>query len=300
MARKAATQDITTVEMNDGALADASTALNTFGALQRQSTENAQALATEFAYQGELTEAALEDEIRFYQRRTAEACLELGKRLLLLKELTPHGHFVNRVEALGIHYRTAARFMTTAVKFSKSDTKSLLIAAGSQAKLLELTMLDDDDITILSEGGSVRGLELDTIRSMGVTQLRQAVRDLEDKVAAKDKVATAKNTKIDELTESLSRPFKPKPHALAKTQEEASALKALTEAVCSLEIGFAKLTLIAGELTLHEREAVRERAKQAVQYAVLNLREAVIANNIEVQLDEEAFGGRPAWLMDSQ
>ena len=41
-------------------------------------------LALSLGYEGALTVGALEDEIRFYQRRSVEDVLELGKRLLLL------------------------------------------------------------------------------------------------------------------------------------------------------------------------------------------------------------------------
>ena len=44
---------------------------------------NAAALAQQLGYEGALTVGTLEDEIRFYQRRTVEAILETGKRLLV-------------------------------------------------------------------------------------------------------------------------------------------------------------------------------------------------------------------------
>jgi len=110
----------------------------------RDAEGNAQALAEQLGYKGSLTVGSLEDEIRFYQRRTVEACLELGARLLLLKELTPQGDFVQRIELLGINRRMGQRFMAATMRFGKSDTKSLLAAAGNQSKLLELVVLDDD------------------------------------------------------------------------------------------------------------------------------------------------------------
>ncbi len=64
------------------------------GALQLVEAKAA-ALAQELGYVGALTVGTLEDEIRFYQRRTVEAILETGKRLLLLKEVTPHGEFTS-------------------------------------------------------------------------------------------------------------------------------------------------------------------------------------------------------------
>ena len=60
------------------------------------------ALAHSLGYQGSLTVGGLEDEIRFYQRRSVEALLECGKRLVLLKKITAHGEFEDRVRELGL------------------------------------------------------------------------------------------------------------------------------------------------------------------------------------------------------
>ena len=68
-------------------------AANQLAVMQTKQEAAAQAIATEIGYEGTLTIGALEDEIRFYQRRTVESLLELGKRLLVLRELTPHGEF---------------------------------------------------------------------------------------------------------------------------------------------------------------------------------------------------------------
>ncbi|MGL9774168.1 MAG: DUF3102 domain-containing protein, partial [Sodalis sp. (in: enterobacteria)] len=47
-------------------------------------------------------------EARFYMAQSAEAMLEVGKRLIILKENEPHGDFMKIVEGnLGLSYRTA-------------------------------------------------------------------------------------------------------------------------------------------------------------------------------------------------
>ena len=51
-----------------------------------------QNLARVLGYEGALSIGALEDGIRFYQRRCVESLLECGKRLLLLRELIPKGN----------------------------------------------------------------------------------------------------------------------------------------------------------------------------------------------------------------
>jgi hypothetical protein len=136
-------------------------------------------LAEELGYTEILTVGALEDGIRFYQQRTAEACLELGKRLLLLKELSAHGEFLDRVKLLGFSKQSASRFMSAAHKFTKMKSPNVGLLAqtvGTQAKLLELLILDDDDIEELAKGNEANGVTLDEIECMTATELRKALR----------------------------------------------------------------------------------------------------------------------------
>lgn len=141
-------------------------------ALALQTTEadtRMRAMATELGYEGSLDVGALEDGIRFYQRRTVEAILETGKRLILLKEKTPHGEFSQRVELLGFSDRTAQRFMQAAVKTAKSAN---LAALSSQVKsasaFLELVTHDEDDLKALAD--------LDDVDRMSASELRAALR----------------------------------------------------------------------------------------------------------------------------
>lgn len=157
-------------------------------------------LAKRLGYEGEITVGNLEDGIRFYLNRTSEACVELGKRLLLLKEITPHGEFTQRVELIGIQKRIAQKFMQAANKFTKANSKTLLQKAGSQTKLLELLVLDDDELQTLEDGGEVRGVELDAIECMSVSELRAALRN-EREAAQKqiNAINTEKNTAFNRL-----------------------------------------------------------------------------------------------------
>ena len=186
---------------NIQAMADASNAL---AVTADQTTHNAAALALQFGYDGSLSIGSLEDEIRFYQRRTIEACLELGKRLLLLKELTPHGEFNPRLELLGINCRMAQKFMSATLKFSKVNSSSLLKASGTQTKLLELVILDDDELADLENGATVRGLTLDAIETMSVSELKKALRKKDLELQSKDAVITKKDQKLNQLDQELA------------------------------------------------------------------------------------------------
>jgi hypothetical protein len=179
-------------------------AVNTLAAIDQQAADNALAVASQLGYDGTLTVGALEDEIRFYQRRTVEACLELGKRLLILKELTPHGEFESRTELLGISKRMAQKFMSATLKISKTNSNSLLKAAGTQTKLLELLVLDDGEIEVLENGGSVRGVTLDAIEMMSVSELKKALREARDTATAKDRVISDKTAELNKKAEKLA------------------------------------------------------------------------------------------------
>jgi hypothetical protein len=194
--------------------------------LGQQTTTDIQALATQLGYDGSLTVGALEDEIRFYQRRTVEACLELGKRLLLLKEITPHGEFKSRLELLGFADRSAQRFMQAALKTSKSANLAVLAKqSANPSKFLELIILDDEELVELTEGGSARGISLDDISTMSVTELRKALRD------AKADNEALKNVNADTATQSaeLKKELHKKQHYLKELSIDEQAIQLRNE-----------------------------------------------------------------------
>lgn len=166
--------------------------------LQADQASKAIAVAQQIGYQGSMSVGALEDEIRFYQRRTVEAILETGKRLLVLKELTPHGEFTKRVELLGFGDRTARRFMQAATKTAKS---AILADLSGQAKnglaFLELVTHDDDVLEGLQE--------MDDFDRMSASQLRQAARELQADKRATEQLLEGKNRKLDELSRKAKR-----------------------------------------------------------------------------------------------
>lgn len=138
-----------------------------------EASANAKAVAVEMGYEGTLTVGALEDEIRFYQRRTVEAILETGKRLNVLKELTPHGEFQKRVEMLGFSGPTARRFMQVASKTAKSLNLSVLSTqVKNVSAFLELVTHDDDALESLKD--------MDDIDRMSASELRSTLRQAKE------------------------------------------------------------------------------------------------------------------------
>lgn len=188
MARTATpTPTLIEAPVNKTALSRLSDASAELGVITQQDQQDLSLLALQLGYEGSLTSGAIEDGIRFYQRRSVEALLETGKRLLLLKQITLHGNscqigtnsshsatnsdFDTRIELLGFTRRTAYRFMQAAQKISKSDKLSLLSKqAKNGSSFLELITHDDDVIDNLAE--------MDNFDRMSASQVREAARQL--------------------------------------------------------------------------------------------------------------------------
>ena len=196
----------------------------------------AAALAQELGYQGALTIGTLEDEIRFYQRRTVEAILETGKRLLLLKEVTGHGNscqfgtnFDQRVELLGFSRRTAYRFMQAAAKAVKSATVAVLANQVKNASaFLELVTHDDDVLENLQE--------MDDIDRLSASQLRERLRQAEQDV----KFAAEKRAKAEERADKAEKKLAGKRPVVAPLDERILPFKGeIAERQALIENGIA-------------------------------------------------------------
>ena len=260
-------------------------------------------LATQFGYEGSLTVGALEDEIRFYQRRTVEACLELGKRLILLKEMTPHGEFKQRTDMLNINERAARRFMSAALKFSKTDNLSVLKAAGNQAKLLELLVLDDEEITELSNGGSVNDITLDDIDRMTATELRKKLREKIADVEAKEQVIKTKDQEKNKILEENTRlksPAQIKERAESEQQQfEQAAIAKLNAAKDAFLPAFTKFTNdIGGVIDTADAKdlpQLYENIDELLIYACQRIAGYVQSLGTQVNFEEIV---KPSWITD--
>ena len=141
---------------------------------------------------------------RFYQAQAANSLIELGKQILLLKHHEPHGQFLIALEELGMAERSARYAMAAALKFSNRQTTAVL---GNE-KIRALTVLDDDSIKNLEDGGVLVGVgTLDDIERMTVRELKAALRE-EKKKRKEDREAqeaaiSQKEKKLNELEMEL-------------------------------------------------------------------------------------------------
>lgn len=190
-------------------------------------------------------------ETKFYMAQSAEAMLEAGRRLAILKEVEPRGDFENIVEEqLNLPKTTAYRMAQAAVKFISPKLKDSFPALGmlGKTKLFELMTEDDDELASLPDGGTVAGLTLDDIDRMTSRELKAALREAREDADAQRRVLSDKNTKIDDLTTKLDKKSKIKPPApdveAEQLRKEVSAIAYEAEAVLSgkLREAFSVLT----------------------------------------------------------
>ncbi len=145
---------------------------------------------------------------RFAVRQTMEGMFELGRALIVLKEHTEHGRFLEISEReFGIRRTEAGRLMAATQRFATPQMQKAapkLMDLG-KSKLLELLVEEDVTLTGLADGEEVNGMTLDDVDRMTVRELRLALREAKDTAAAKDRVAAGKQAKIDELAEKLAK-----------------------------------------------------------------------------------------------
>ena len=260
-------------------------------------------LALSLGYEGTLTLGAIEDEIRFYQQRTVEACMELGKRLLIMKEMTPHGEFEKRIEILGFSPRMARKFMSAVLKFSNRNSNTVLTATKSQTKLLELVVLDDDELDVIEQGGSIGDVSLDTIETMSVRELKKALRDAKADIDAKEQVIKAKDQEKNKILEENTRlksPAQIKERAESEQQQfEQAAIAKLNAAKDAFLPAFTKFTNdIGGVIDTADAKdlpQLYENIDELLIYACQRIAGYVQSLGTQVNFEEIV---KPSWITD--
>lgn len=173
-------------------------------AAQRETLVRAVAAQVGYSLPADSTDPDLiQRDICVNMRRSVEACLEMGRGLAVLKAGCEHGQFIGRVEAMGLDQSVARRFMQAAAKFANRAAPHLLAAAGSQSKLFELLVLDDDQLEELELTGQTGGLARDDVACMTQKELRAAVRKLQGEVEAARDVSRRNHDRADKAESDL-------------------------------------------------------------------------------------------------
>lgn len=241
-------------------------------------------------------------ETRFYMAQSAEAMLEAGKRLVILKENEPHGDFTNILENdLGLAPQVARRMMQASVKFlgnGDDHPKRSALSVLGKTKLYELMVLDDEELDVLADGGTVAGATLDDIDRMTSRELKAALREARETNAAQQRVLADKNEKIDNLSTKLdkkSRIQPPKPdEEVKKLRAEVTGLAVEAESAIAVRLSSAFETLCA-----YCAENTIDTPKDFMAGLVCELESAARNLRSTFDLPDEPTGNvAPAWLTE--
>lgn len=238
-------------------------------------------------------------EAQFYVRASAEALIELGRRLVVLREHEPHGEWLDACERIGVEPRFAQRAMQAAIKFAP-DAARLRVAHMGQSKLLELLVLDDDQIGDLADGGSVAGITLDDVDRMSVRELRDALRKARaatsDEHDITERLLDEKNRKIYELASELARRDQ-----IPEFSEAADASDRLWQGALAAAGGLTSIALafrdVGAAYGADIPEPVRVTQRAALTYLMQLLIDVQTRNGIDVDLTEMVS---PPWLDEFQ
>ncbi|UNM95691.1 DUF3102 domain-containing protein [Ignatzschineria rhizosphaerae] len=160
------------------------------------------------------------NEAKFFINQTAQSMLEVGKRLILIKEHETVESFIEIVEMdFKIGKSTAYNLMQAAAKFLTIDSKSFQALGNlGLTKLLDLANQEDEVLEALADGGTVAGLTLDEMDKMTTRELKRALKEAKADQDAVRKVSADKDKKINELSEKLEK-------SEAKSKKEIEKLK---------------------------------------------------------------------------
>lgn len=198
----------------------------------------------------ELTEFNIEKttaEILILKDQTAQNIIEIGKRLIEVKENLPHGEFGNYLkEKVEFSRQTANRFMSVATQFSNSSAMSNL---GS-TKLFLLAGLDEEDRQEL--------IQENNVEDMTTRELEQAV---------KEKKEITKQLKIEqEYSNELQESIKEKENQIRTLQNEIEKIQIPEKEIIEKEVikEVVPENLILEKQALEkELETLRKRAQKA-------------------------------------
>lgn len=240
-------------------------------------------------------------ETRFYMAQSAEAMLEAGKRLVILKENEPHGDFIDIVETqLSLSKRTAQVMMQASLKYlsPKLEPKAQALALLGKTKLFELMTEDDEDLVELADGGTIAGMSLDDIDRMTSRELKAALREARETNAAQQRVLADKNEKIDSLSTKLekkSRIQPPKPdEEVKKLRAEVTALAVEAESAIAVRLSSAFETLCA-----YCAENMIDTPRDFMAGLVCQLESTARSLRSTFDLPDEPTGNAaPSWLTD--
>lgn len=241
-------------------------------------------------------------EAAFFMAQSAEAMLEVGKRLITLKENETHGEFIEIVEnRLGIGRRTAQRMMAASIKYlsPRLASKATPVTLLGRAKLFDLMTESDEDIEQLASGGTLAGHTLDELEQMTRREMQAAIRDYKQRLEAKDKVLADRNEKLQAAEERLHRPYKPSKHAAARNEREKSALDVIRTAATAMNGALLDAAQVLNDLAEQDgiSQSCHDAARNDLVWVAHRLAAVMREHGIELDLAAEIV---PSWVTETK
>lgn len=233
-------------------------------------------------YNHEENVEAIKEDIQYIRSTNAEYAVKIGQRLILAKENTQHGSWLETLDEIGFTSPTALRLMKIAETFGENP--SLLEGMTKQKAFLmtslpdeNLVQLKEDEVFISSDGtayslGEVREMTSKKLQNELVNLRNQKNKEISN---WKDKAINAQDEmtgmrKEDEQREQEHKAFlRGKDEAFAEILEERE--RRIKELMAEKEALFMKNRSLEGRMYKKSEtvEAI-EDAKQAVDAAIIH------------------------------
>ncbi len=193
----------------------------------------------------ELTEFNIEKttaEILILKDQTAQNIIEIGKRLIKVKDNLPHGEYLNWLEnSVDFTERTAQRFVKVAITFSNTTPVSHL---GSR-KLFALAGLDEEDRQEIMQENNVEDM---------------TTRELEQVIKEKKQIKEQLEAEQDYSSE-LQEAIKQKEEKIRELQIEIEKIQIPEKEIVEKEV----VKEIVPEHLLREKEMLKQEIEQQKQ-----------------------------------
>lgn len=199
-------------------------------------------------------------EIKYHLRLAAQSVIEVGNRLILAKELVPHGQWAEWLDTnFNLKKSSAANFMSIAKRFGANFQMS---GNFNQSQLVELLKLPPGDEEKFVSEMERRGTP---VEKMTVKNLRGAIREFKTPAAE-----TAKLTTCDSDTDVAAclaklKEFNALAESLSKNPNLKDALQSLIADTDSagIKIPSTNLSTLARHFSRHVRTTAKELKRRA-------------------------------------
>ena len=187
-------------------------------------------------------------QVKVLTQNAFETVVEVGKRLILLKEFEGHGGFMKALEEIGLEYRTAHNMALVAQKLS--NVRALSNFNKGQLYLIA-NSLSAEEVAEAEASGT-----LDKYESMSYRQLQAELRKRDTDAAAKK---AAKDVQVERLKKEAARKDEEIERLKAglPSEDEAEMEKALT-------VELLRLDSVLNMLATADTEGLSERMKAKV------------------------------------